>query len=73
MDLESFKPDCTINYHTGSSSGRSVATDSMQKVTADDGEIMSIKNKKVTRCDATAWWVVIYNLLYLMFVLSSLY
>ena len=55
MDLESFKPDCTINYHTGSSSGRSVATDSMQKVTADDGEIMSIKNKKVTRCDATAW------------------
>ncbi|RMX41186.1 hypothetical protein pdam_00022390 [Pocillopora damicornis] len=54
MDLESFKPDCTINYHTGSSSGRSVATDSMQKVTADDGEIMSIKNKKVTRCDATA-------------------
>ena len=39
---------------TGSSSG-SVATDSMRKVTADDGEIMSIKNKKVTRCDATAW------------------
>ena len=40
---------------TGSSSGRSVATDGMRKVTADDGEIMSIKNKKVTRCDATAW------------------
>ena len=49
------------DHNFSTSSGRSVATNSWRKVTADDGEIMSIENKKVTRSDASTFTALVIS------------
>ena len=47
--------------NSSTNSRRSVATNSGRKVTADDGEIMGIKNKKATRSDTSTFTALVIS------------